>query len=359
MPDTMRRWTRTTATLLAVLAGTTLAQDSLAPATPEQPDPESPHAAIETSVQNAALLYYRYWIMGGQWVRESMENWSNDPGWRPDERMANSLAQEQEMIRGFLKAASVEHADWGIEYEAGIGAMLPHLGKLRYTARILSADARRLLDAGEPDAAVERIAAIYRMSNHVREDRVLISALVGTALVSYANNEVEEIIAAEKLTADGRDMLLSALESIPEDDIGGVRGAIMGERDIFLEWVKRTYTGPAAGAAFVREVASLTSDDLKSLDAVALSLMNGDALAQDVDKAHRYYDDVTAIWDLPDALDRIQQLEEVIRNAHYGIVGKILLPSFSKAWESSNKARLDLRRTAELVRNAKVIVKDE
>lgn len=354
---TIPAWTQSAGLALAMLAGTAPAQVN--PASPNVSADESATDLAPTSVENAALLYYRYWIMGGERIRTSMENWSNDPGWRPDEEMSASLEQEQEMIQGFLKAATVERADWGIEYEAGIGALLPHLGKLRFSARILSADARRLLDAGDPDAAALRIAAIYRMCNHVREDRVLISALVGTALVSYAHKEVEEIIAADMLTAEGRDLILSAMESIPQDDIGGVRGAIVGERDIFLDWVRRTFTGPAAGARFVREVGSLTSDDLKPVDRIALSLMNGDALDQDVDKASRYYDDITAIWDLPDALDRIQQLEEIVRNGHFGIVGKILLPAFGKAWESSNNARLELQRTIELVHNAKVIVKDE
>ncbi len=309
----------------------------------------------ETTVENAALLYYRYWLGMGDDLREALyEEYSSDPDWRPSPKLSQIISEHPDVIRGLLKATTVEHCDWGVETEEGIYALLPHLSELRRSARLLRADARRLLDADEIEAASERVAALYRLSAHAASDPVLISSLVSVAILHLAGREVEEIVATGSLTTTARDTMLKAIDTLDPEDPGHIRRGILEERSVFLGWFQRTFRGPDAPRRMLAMLEDIGSPPTPE-DREALIAMSEQDLVADFEQAARFFDAVDSIWYEPDALDRAAQIDELVERGHYGISGKILLPGVTKVYQQAMDSAEELRRIRRLLETAQVI----
>src|SRR6185503_1674624 len=153
----------------------------------------------------------------------------------------------QELVEGLIKASVFEGCDWGVAYDEGVGALLPHLGHLRMSARVLAADARRMLAAGKGDEAARRVAAMFRMGAHACPDRIIISSLVGIAMVQIAADEAQVLAASGKLTEAGRAEILAALARCGGADQFQMKAALDTERRVMLGWIRGAAKGPEAG----------------------------------------------------------------------------------------------------------------
>ncbi len=338
--------------ILVILGGASTLQAGSGQPSGTTPEPIV-HTPTETSVKNAALLYYRSWLIMGDDLRETLyEEYRSDPAWRPSPKLSQIIAEHPDVIRGLLKATTVEHCDWGVETEDGVYALLPHLRELRMSARLLRADTRRLLDMGRPDAAAERVAALYRLSGHATSDPVLISSLVSVAILHLAGGEVEEIVATGSLTTNARDTILEAIDTLDPDDPGHIRDRILDERSVFLGWFQRTFQGadaPRRMLAMLEEIGSPPTPE----DRETLIAMSEQDLAADFERAAGFFDAVSRIWNEPDALDRAAQLDELVERGHYGISGKILLPGVTKVYRQAVESAEEVRRIRRLLDTAR------
>ena len=284
---------------------------------------------------NAALLYHRYWAVQsgplGELIVAARES--------PDDQEARAaldaaLVENQTRVEGLLRASRIPHCDFGIEYEDGIKAMLPHLQSMRGGARLLWVDAERIAPT-DPDGAAERIAATIRMAIQLESDRVLISNLVGVALVTVAIDHIDALMASGDLTADGRDKLLELLRSIDPRDPLEVRTAIVTEEDVFLTWVEREYDGPDGPARFIAELGEVAkSPNSYTREINAMSEREFDAALK---RAHRAYADVLTIWDSPDAFAKLRTFHETVEQGVYGPVAQMLMPNLSGLRERIDK----------------------
>lgn len=342
------------ATLMLLVVPATLSTGTGQPAgTTDEPIVRTPS---ETSVENAALLYYRYWLIMTDDLREALHaEYSSDPAWRPSPKLSQIIAEHPDVIRGLLKATTVERCDWGVETEEGVYALLPHLRELRMSARLLRADARRLLDAGEIEAASERIAALYRLSAHTASDPVLISSLVAVAILHLAAGEVEEIVATGSLTTTARDTILKAIDTLDPDDPGHIRDGILNERTFFLGWFQRTFQGPDAPRRMLAELEKFDALQTPE-DREALIAMSEQDLVADFEQAARFFDAVDSIWFEPDALDRAAQIDELVERGYYGISGKALLPGVTKVYQQAVESAEELRRVRRLLESTRVVL---
>jgi len=350
----MTRAALTVALSIATLAGTPGVRAQ--PASPADEQRVAP--ASEDQCDNAALLYYHSWLVARDLLtNELVHDVSRpDPDWHPSDQQTDLVEAHQDDIGRLLEAASIERVDWGVDYARGIDISLPHLGMINATGRVLTIDARRLIDLGEIDQAALRVAALYRMSRHTTHDPLLISSLVGEGMVRRARVEVGVLVASGGLTREARDTVLGAMDTLDPDDPFGVRRAILGERDIFLQWISDQYNGPDAGADFVREM-------LPKLEGIpsepnensrALSRMDGDELRADFVKAERFYDDILDSWDRPDEGEQTRRIIAGIENGRYGIVGHYVLPAMSKIRDSDDRTVVALAEARKLLLEAHV-----
>src|SRR5690606_1879579 len=86
-----------------------------------------------------------------------------------------------------LRAAEMEQSSFGVDYEDGFNALLPHITPMRFSARLLLMDADRLMSESEPAEAAKRCAAVIRMSQHLTMDALLINSTVGFSLFEWAD----------------------------------------------------------------------------------------------------------------------------------------------------------------------------
>lgn len=259
---------------------------------------------------------------------------------------AKAVAEREGAVRRFLDATTLHKCDFEIAYEKGFNALLSHLGLMRKTARLLRFDARRMLLEHKPDAAAERVAAVYRLARHMKSDDTLISTLVAVAIAGLGNSESEVLIKSGKLTATGRENILKAIDSLGPTDPFGVKEAVQGERLITVQWIRGQFPAPGSGPAFVKSItkewglAPGSREELNQVEA-----MTDAAFAQSLDKLDEYHNLMQTQWDLPDAPARLDALATRIGEGDFGPLTKFLAPSFSKARAAQMKAEAELDAT--------------
>ncbi len=321
-----------------------------------------PALAQDNPVQprNAALRYWSAWSTIPQETNDKVKavEWqgietTTDPARLPASFHEAAKAVDGAIVNSLIYASSLDRCDFEIEYEQGFNAVLPHLGKARQAARILRLDARAKLAAGDTPAAAADLAAMYRLAAHLTHDEVLISSLVSAAIAALADHEAEVLANSGRLSAQGRDAILAAMDRADPADPFGTRRGVASERRISTDWIAANFKGPDAGQRLV--AAYLTADDAAHAGVRGrIAAMNGEALAREAAVYAPAIDESVAAWSAPDAAARLAQIEERMASGKYGALGVVLAPAFGKAYAADAKARASRDRVREILRNAKV-----
>ncbi|MFI4871694.1 MAG: hypothetical protein ACIARQ_07775, partial [Phycisphaerales bacterium JB061] len=239
--------------VLLVCAGLSMAAPIQAQtAHPSDRDPAiggSPDIPLTPARSNAALQYHLSWRMietlleRTNLTAEEIE--AVDRGELP-ERYREQLAAERNRIEDLIEVTKLTLCDFGNHSEKGIDAILPHLGVMRETGRLLIADAKRL-EATDMDAAVDRIAATIRLGEHASQSSYIIGSLVGVAIAQMAREEIQRLLDDSKLDPGHAETLDDALNRIITDDPFHSLNAIESEAMMMKHWLKFTFTGKDAG----------------------------------------------------------------------------------------------------------------
>ena len=127
----------------------------------------SPAAAQPVEVKpepsaNAALQYWQAFAVmpaldKGQ--EKILAEWATVPLDAAVRKLVESSRMSVEYLR---RGARMRHCDWGLDYNDGVGLLLPHLGKARDLARLAALHARLEFERGNRGAGVEVVANINR-----------------------------------------------------------------------------------------------------------------------------------------------------------------------------------------------------
>lgn len=129
------------------------------------------------------------------------------------------------------RAAQCKHCDWGLEYDDGIGLLLPHLAKGRDLARVAALHARRELDRGNKKAGRVDATAIMALGRHVGRDPVMICLLVRFGIEGFAVDAAAPYIPDIKAPHAQAVKMFEALPPAPS-----VRETVAVEKKVFIEW---------------------------------------------------------------------------------------------------------------------------
>lgn len=325
------------------LLGPALAQPA-APAQPGIPTPP-PRPPKLTGKENAALLYYRAWdLLSREDATAVGDTFENNAAYHLTPEQLKVLEANQKYVDLVLHAANTPACDWGIQYDQGWEALLPHLSKMRQTCRFLGADARRCLDAGKPADAAERIAAIARMSDQTRNDGILISALVGAAIASYGCSATDVAFELRSLTPDSARIILNAFREINQEDAFGSRSAILFEGWAVVDWPRTRFTGPAAGHD-LRALMAATTEGGQEPTESPLEKLDAEQLAVELEKSRPYFEEVTRLWDDPDAPAKLNALNDRVAKGDFGETAKVLVPAFGRARSGISKSLVAVNAT--------------
>lgn len=261
-------------------------------------------------------------------------------------KAAEQVRSREGLVRRVMEVSRLSKCDFEIAYEEGFNALLPHLGSMRKTARIVRLDARRMLLEGQPDEAAQRIATLYRMSGHLKNDSVLISSLVSAAVSGMANAEAEVLAQSGKLTAVGRETIVAAAEGLGRIDPYGVKAAVQGERWITSKWIRESFPGPGAGAKFVKtlkEEWGIADGQRPELEQIAT--LDPAGFSKALDQVDQYHALIHAMWELPDAAERLIVIASRVKAGEFGPFTALLAPDLHKARQAQTKAEGELHAT--------------
>ncbi|MDQ7012835.1 MAG: hypothetical protein Q9O74_02935 [Planctomycetota bacterium] len=304
---------------------------------------------------NAALVYYVHFMYAPQPMLNAYVHFNDDPDddstfGMTREEAERALRDAQDTLDNLAWASTLPECDFGIQYQQGWTALLPHLGKLRGFARVLDADARRHLALGEPDIAAERLATIYRMAKQTTGDHIIISSLVGAAMTNLAHKLTREMIEADDLTETGRDLMITALEGFGRDDPDdpfAVRQSIVMEGVMSLGWIATAFPEGRAGTKLAEFGLFDASADRKLVR--QFNAMSGPELSAEAERIPEYYSKSLEVWDSPKAADRLLELEAVLEIGGFGKLTKAFASALSRSREQDILARARLEEMLELL----------
>jgi hypothetical protein len=315
--------------------------------------PSLEEAVVWPEPTNAAPIYWRAFefyqhhpdLKGVDW--SEMLAVDDASGYGLSEEQLALLGHAEEAIGMALRASRVEACNWEIDYDQGIGALLPHLGKLRNLSRLFAADVRRCVMEDDLDGAVDRLAALHAFARSVRGDGVLISSLVSCAIANMASQQTTEMLARVDLTREQQERLLAALDAYGEEDPFAVRQAMSNEGVWMTAWVAE---GIREGR--VREQLDYMfsiSEEGPAAQIEALKRMSDEAMIDDLRRCRQYYADAVAIWGERDAADRLEAMGELVEGGTYGEFAKVLAAALSKAHQADERGQRTLRESREQV----------
>lgn len=306
--------------------------------------------SVPTDQKNAALYYWRgFYMLDREFTQQSADLFKVErpASWVPDEATKAKLNENSSALAQVLGATRIPSSDFGIAYDEGYMAVIPHVFPMRAAARMFLMEARVLLAEGKAEDAAERIAAVYRMAAHLRSDRILISSLVGMAIVANANEEVKTLTEAGKLTPGARTTILGGLKALDRPDGFGVKGSMVMERHISVDYLRRFAKGPDAG----KTIAAMWFPDGAEDQKQAVSALDAAGVNRDLDRASKFYDDLLAAWDQPDAMTRLGELSGRLERGEYGVMAMILIPALTNSRARAEAAQAGVSETMRLLRS--------
>lgn len=127
---------------------------------------------------NAALQYWQAFAQMptlDQDQEKLLETWQTVPLDAPAIQLINASRSSRMFLH---RAAKIPRCDWGLDYNDGIGLLLPHLARARDLARLTALHARHEFERGNPGAARDDAVALMVLARHVGHDPIMISLLV-------------------------------------------------------------------------------------------------------------------------------------------------------------------------------------
>jgi hypothetical protein len=313
--------------LLLLPLAVALGFPSASPAQAPEPSAAAAAAAPAPCPPNAALLYWRAWNGRYPTVWEPTfleQEFRSDWNFQPTPQVASVLEGAQPDILMVLKAARMERCDWGINLlEEGYEAPLPHIAKIRTTARVLIADSRRLAANGDVAGACERLAALLLMAHQLRNEKtVYVVRFAQSIAVDMTTKEMKRLAATGKLDPLCRAILAEALAKVSGPDPFGMRDALRQEPIVLNASIRRLCKGPNAGDTFFAKFAPRATPDERAQS--GLQQMDEASLYTSAERLAALYADVEASWDLPEPIKLMRDIDNQRRAGDYGGVAVLV-----------------------------------
>lgn len=297
---------------------------------------------------NVAMEYFRIWDSVPRRERILIEEAAADIHTEAQPKLGAKqreiCAQYRAYIDALIAAANAPDCQWGVRYDAGWMSLLPHLGPLRHSTRVIRMDVCRCIDEKSYASAAERIAAIIRMSNQTRDDEIIISSLVGAAICNVGLSLTEQMLKDNQVSPPSARVILAALKSLQGDDLFGAGAALKRERQISVDWMRDHYQGEQAGWRFMKEVGGLGAPSGSDFLNTFVYPMDGQRLGAELNRLDKYFDAAIAAWKKPDNTVLLSELGTEVWEGQFGVVARVMAPSMDRIARSMNKARADIAR---------------
>jgi hypothetical protein len=331
---------------LALLLGT-LGLTAAAPA-PAQP-PGQPDLAA-----NAALKYWQGFAQLpalDEQQRKQLGDWEK---LSPDaaHRLLSATGVEKS-LQYLHRGARLPRCDWSLDYEDGIGLLLPQLDRSRTLALLACLRARQAFADGRPSEGLDDVLAAMTLGRHVAVDPIMISLLVGYAIDQQAVNALAPVL--PKLDAAALRRLGEGLDGLPS--AATIEQTLIFEQRCFSGWAIRWLKDlERSGAGDLRaKVRTLLSDDSEDSKAILRLVDDGSArrLIQALEALGPFYEEQRRLAGL--RRDQfLAQWPDAQRRQSANPVARAILPALEKVVDARDRARARLA----LLKAAIAVVRD-
>jgi len=278
----------------------------------------------------------------------------------PDEAMLATFEEGQGVVDLFREGAQKKRCDFAVlRPRRELPFCFDYLGGLRDAIRFLHADALRLLRAGEPGAAADRLAIGYRVVAHLEGDDPILSALLAHRIFDRTTEIAVSALTIDAFAAEQRATLLGAAERIGRKDPFGYISSLLGTRRPL---------GPAlyeitSAGQFDREAYDATNATVKRWDGDQLLYMlaildtmtraGEDGESETDTEDHRFAPlaDVISLSELEAVRREAAHIAPRLARGEIEIFDKGDITRFGRVAERMHSARGDLRRALAALRS--------
>jgi hypothetical protein len=218
-------------------------------------------------------------------------------------RLGAILDANVEALDIMARASTLRSCDWGVEYELGPHAPIPHLAKARVLGRLSVLSGMRLAARGQTSEAVDRWLASIRFSQHLAQGGTLISLLSAQSILTPSLHAIANEVS--RLNPDSRARIEIGLRALPATG---------------FDWADamRREEGALVAGVRIKAVPNLTAQDLPALHTTVSQI--ADALSLPPDRARTALAKVNlGSFPLPSPT-RINDQRETIRAARQRVV---------------------------------------
>lgn len=245
-----------------------------------------------------------------------------------DDELRKLVASSEVSLRYLHRAVKIDACAWGIAYETGPYAYMPHLSKARELARVALLRARIRFENGDVDDAIEDLLATVQLGRHAGQEGVivLINILVGFAIESQAIESTA--FSLHRMDNAQRKKFQRRLEQIePKLDM---QQALRGEKDVFVGWLIREIENNREKDAIL----NLVTGDMEEAVVSRVKAASHEQLLQYAKDLSGIYDTGFGFMSLsPEvAIEQAEKLGVRLRDEETGNpLGALFLPSFGAA----------------------------
>lgn len=173
----------------------------------------------------------------------------------------DTLAKNQAALQLTRQAAALPACRFSIDYGATnmAGILLPHLGKMRRLAEFMRAQARWEAQTGQTEAALNDIAVLFRMSEHLAPEPILISGMTAIAIERIGYTTLAQVLPEVSLSpAQAHDF---ALRLGHTDWTATLRYDVRGERCFGL-WAFQYVSNPLQASQLLTTASAPTANPI-------------------------------------------------------------------------------------------------
>jgi len=206
-----------------------------------------------------------------------------------DDKLAELLHSSEEALLELHRGAKLPRCVWALSTEDGPNVLMPHLQRARLLAKVSCLRAQWYFQQGKSAEAIDDLIATMTLARHV-SDPTMISLLVDYAIERQAIRVAAGNL--NKLEPAALKRLSQGIERLPVATTA--HQAVIGEKQVYLEWLIRTLSEPGGKEKMLR-----LSDGLGEQALKALKGLSEEQLREGAVNLRPVYDKLAAAVDLP------------------------------------------------------------
>lgn len=280
---------------------------------------------------NAALRYWPFWSLELTPERErllaSLAPTVAGDDWRAPAD-PSQLASDDE-LRELVATTNLPHCDFQLDRARGMGLLLPDVGKLHSSARLLAACARIRLDAADRDGAVELLTAGYRLAGHTAAQRTGVHSASALRMLRLIDSVAARADLQRPFSPTQRAALLDALAWVDDADPLLFRDAYLLEGASIASWIRAESEAPGGVDRLMTVFQSIRSMN----DVAALPLARGPMLLAiqreggfpaAADGIERFHRDARAAMEAGNPDLEVARAKDALRQGAYGSLARAI-----------------------------------